>query len=135
MNKKIDRKDLEFEGICYVVVRLSKKAHPIADFRHDLIWYPEDGMTLLNRVSYVPYVQSIVTEDPWIIACYPQERVRVWGKSRVRYRFVEASDQTYGASVGSITSSELGIRQTIPAMPLDGGSEIRKLERKLLASY
>ena len=43
--------------------------------------------------------------------------------------------QTYGASVNHITMTILGIRQTMPSVPYDGGTAIDKLRAELEASY
>lgn len=114
---------VELNGICYVLLQVGK-VHPITDKRHDLAWYPERGMTLLDCVQYRPYVKSIVTENPWLIACYKKENVRVWDAD---HGWVMPDRETYGASVNSITMCLLGIRQTIPSTPMDGGKAIRKL--------
>lgn len=121
-------KKIEFENTCYVLLQ-TNKIHPIAYERHNLMWYPERGMTLLDCVQYRPYVKSIVTENPWLIACYDREYVRVWNKEYGDW--IRANDQTYGASVNSITMRLLGIKQTIPSIALDGGEMIRKLIDKV----
>ena len=118
---------IRFTNICYVLLQVDK-IHPISIFRHSLIWYPERGMTLLDCVQYRPYVKSIVTENPWLISCYSREYVRVWDKV---HGWTWPNDQTYGASVNKINMSLLGIRQTIPSTPLDGGKEIKKLIEKI----
>ena len=116
----------KFEGTCYVLLQ-TNKIHPIAYERHDLVWYPERSMTLLKCIQYVPYVKSIVTENPWLIACYDREDVRVWSTEYVKKgEWLIPNDQTYGASVSSIMMCVLGIKHTIPAMVLDGGESIRK---------
>jgi len=122
MNKKI-----ELKGICYVLLQIDK-IHPIAERRHDLIWYPERAKTLIDCVKYRPYVDSIVTENPWLIACYDREHVRIWDKE---YGWCTPDIQTYGADVYGIMTHLLGIRQTIPSTPLDGGDAIDKLISKL----
>jgi len=103
------------EGICYVLVQVDEY-HPIAHKRHDLVWYPERGMSLLDCVNYTPYVKSVVTENPWIIACYDREHVRVWRKGRWRRKdsWQMPNSQTYGASQSNITHTLLGIQCTIP---------------------
>jgi len=116
---------IKFKHKCYVLLQ-TNKIHPIAYHRHDLVWYPERAMTLLDCVQYRPYVKSVVTENPWIISCYDRDNVRVWHDG-----WVSPNDQTYGASVNSITMRLLGIRSTIPAMVYDGGKDIKKLIKKL----
>ena len=119
-----------YDGICYVLIQ-TNVIHPIAHHRFDLIWYPERGMTLLDQVAYRPYVKSIVTESPWLIGCYDRENIRVWKEGEWRM----SNNQTYGASVDHTTMTLLGIRQTIPSTPLDGGERIQKLKEELEASY
>ncbi len=121
------RTTIYFEDLCYVLVRIDK-IHPIAYKRHDLLWYPERGMSLLDTVLYQPYVKSIVTENPWLISAYGQEYVRVWD---YEHGWIRPRNQTYGASVNHITMTLLGIRQTISSQAYDGGEEIQKLISKL----
>ncbi len=123
--------NLELTGICYVLLDVGK-AHPITDQRHSLVWYPERAMSMLECVEYRPYVKSVVTENPWIIACYAQENVRVWDAER---GWIMPSFQTYGSSVNKITMSLLGVRQTMPSTPYDGGKAIRELREAVAATY
>ena len=117
-------KKIEFENTCYVLLQ-TNNIHPIAYERHNLMWYPERALTLLDCVQYRPYVKSVVTENPWIIACYDRDNVRVWNKEYGDW--IPPNDQTYGSSVNGITMRVLGIRQTIPSIALDGGEMIKKL--------
>lgn len=112
---------IHLENHCYVLLQ-GNWMHPIAHRRHDLIWYPERAMTLLERHTYRPYVKSIVTEDAWLIGCYPRDRVSVVSDDG---SWQPADEQTYGASHSNITSFILGIRGTIPAMVMDGGESIQ----------
>ena len=127
--------DIEFEGICYVVVQCNR-SHPIAEHQHRLVWYPERALSVLGCVQYRPFVKSIVTENPWIISCYPNEKVRIWKKDfREIWGWHWPDDQTYGKSVNGITMGLLGVRQTIPSIAYDGGKEIEKLIATLDESY
>ena len=121
----------ELEGVCYVLVK-ADTIHPIAYERFDFEWYPESAMTLLDQVNYLPYVKSIVTENPWLIACYSRENVRVWDEE---YGWIMPDRQTYGASVNSIMMTILGVRNTIPAQVIDGGKSITKYKKELGAIY
>jgi hypothetical protein len=128
--------DLILKGKCYVVHQLKQVAHPITKYRHDLLWHPERGMGLLDRASYRPYVQSIVTDSPWLIACYDREDVFVWEKDgRKKGRWVHPNAQTYGADIDSITFTVLGITHPLPAMALDGGKIMKKYIKQLEREY
>ena len=118
--------ELKLKGMCYVLVQ-TDKIHPITYDRFQFVWYPEREMTLLDTVQYRPFEKSVVTENPWIIACYPRENVRIWKEGR----WVMPEFNTYGASVNKITMGLLGIRQTIPSTALDGGKQIQELKTKL----
>lgn len=122
----------ELEGHCYVLIQ-TNKIHPIAYDRFDFIWYPERSMTMLETINYRPYVQSIVTENPWLIALYDRSKVRVWDAEDKRW--VGPDCQTYGASVNHLMCSVLGLRNTIPAQVMDGGEELEKYIKKLEKSY
>jgi hypothetical protein len=114
--------DLQLEGNCYVLLQ-GNWIHPIAHRRHELMWYPERSMSLLECQRYRPYVKSVVTEDASIIAMYPREKV--WVMSDHNGRWENPVDQTYGGS-RSYISSILGLYDDIPAMALDGGKRLEK---------
>jgi len=124
--------DIELEGVCYVLLQ-TNKVHPISEHRHDLVWYPERAMTLLDTIQYIPYVKSIVTENPWLIGCYDRDHVRVWTKNLrgKGYQWWKPNEQTYGASNNNIRMCLLGIGQTIPSYAYDRGKEIQKLIKKV----
>lgn len=67
-------RDIELEGKCYVLLQINK-IHPISYQRHELLWYPERSMTMIETVQYKPFLKSIVTENPWIISCYDRENI------------------------------------------------------------
>lgn len=122
--------ELELETVCYVLPRVSKaKPHPIAYHRHDFIWYPEGSMSLYDQVMYRPYVQSIVTESPWLIANYSQEDVRVWNNGEWTW----PDNQTYGADISNILTDILGLPSMVPGTPLDSGRSMQKIVDKIIA--
>ena len=88
-------------------------------------------MTLLERTTYKRYKRSIVTEDPWLISCYPKEQVRIWRRGE----WVEPSAQTLGASINKINLTVLGIKLTIPSSIMDGGASTEILLKKLDQEY
>ena len=123
--------NLIYQNVCYVVHRIFN-AHPITDYRHDLIWYPEDAMTLFDSILYRPYTKSIVTENPWLISMYDREHVRLWStRDKVKGEWILPRHQTYGASVNMIMMNILGVTQTIPSMAKDGGESIQKVIKKV----
>lgn len=123
---------IKYKSICYVLLRVNE-SHPITENRHDLIWYPENAMTLLQTIQYRPYIKSIVTENPWLIAMYDRQDVRVWDIENKKWKI--PNYQTYAASFSMIMDSILGIHQTIPSIPLDGGEAIQELKNKTEDSY
>jgi hypothetical protein len=116
-------KQLKVEKHCYVLLR-GNWIHPIAHFRHDLLWYPENGMTILDQFGYRPFVKTVVTECPWIIAMYPRERVFIVDEDTGQW--VRPDYQTYAMSVNHLTMCLLHWNSTIPAMALDGGEGLKK---------
>ena len=92
----------------------------------NLILYPERAMTFADTVDYRRYVKSVVTENPFIISCYPRENVWVLQDDE----WVNPEIQTYGASVNIITSSILQYHNTIPTSVL-GGVKFKDRVKKL----
>lgn len=95
----------------------------------NLILYPERAMTFADTVDYRRYVKSIVTENPYIISCYPRENVWILQDDE----WVNPDRQTYGASVNFITMSILQYSNTIPTSVLGGGKFKDKI--KSLKNY
>jgi hypothetical protein len=124
--------DIKHVGLCYVLVQTPNIVHPIVEHRHDVVWYPERALTLIDCMNYRPFVKSIVTENPWLIACYDREHVRVWD---VEHGWIRPNHQTYGASVNNITMTILKFSCTIPAQVLDGGEQLQKQINKLEETY
>jgi hypothetical protein len=118
------------ENKCYVLPQTNTH-HQITYQRHDLIWYPETGLPLLDVVNYKPFVKSVVTESPWVIACYDYKNVFIWEDGRWKH----PNMQTYGASVSHIMMNIIGYTHTIPALVMDGGECIIKLKKELTESY
>lgn len=122
-----------FEGNCFVYVQgnevdihkyyelvsLSKK-------EDSLILYPERGMTLADTVCYRPYVKSVITENPWIICCYPREKVWIIRNGEWR----NPSTQTFGASTNVILDI-LGVSSSISLIVLSGKKGIEKFREDI----
>jgi len=113
---------IEYKNHCYVLLR-TEEIHPITEIRHDLIWYPESGLSFINVIKYIPYINSVVTENPWIISCYSVDKVFMLGDDG---KWKHPRQQTYGLSVDMAIHSIIGINQSIPSTPLDGGEYINK---------
>jgi|WetSurMetagenome_2_1015567.scaffolds.fasta_scaffold316446_3 hypothetical protein len=118
------------EGACYVLLH-TNAIHPIAHDRFLFLWYPETSKTLLGCINYKPYEQSIVTENPWLIAMYDRENVFVWRDGKWR----NPNHQTYGGDISHIMTEVLKIPNMIPAQALDGGRIITKFKSSLEDSY
>lgn len=118
-------------GYCYVLPQVNEM-HPIHFFQHDLILYPEKSTTLYGRVKYTPFVSSVVTEDPYVIACYDRKKVKIWDEKE---GWISPEDQTYGTSSDIILHNLLGVTQSIPSLIYDGGDNIDKQINKRKNSY
>ena len=101
----------------YELVRESKN--------DNLILYPERAMTFADTVDYIPYVKSVVTENPYIISCYPKKNVWILQNDD----WIHPEIQTYGSSVDFITSSILQYTSSIPTAVLGGGKFKDKIKK------
>jgi len=125
-----------FEDKCYVLLENTEQGRPRAKYdpimqaRFDFIFHPERGMGLIEQVCYRPYVKSIVTESPWMIACYDREDVYVWDKEYKDWMHPDC--QTYGASVDHILHTVLGIDCLLPRIALNGVAGIKEIKKELL---
>jgi hypothetical protein len=121
------------EGNCFVYIQGNEadieKYYELVKLSKDdkLILYPERGMTYTDTVCYRPYVKSVITENPWIIGCYSIGQVWVIQDGE----WVHPSQQTYGASINSISIEILGNYNTIPLMILGGIKEINDYRKKI----
>jgi len=120
------------DGYCYVIPLVPSINHPVVKFRNELRYYPERDMTFYECVQYRRLARSIVTENPYIISCYPQDRVKVWDS---KHGFVSPDFNTYGASVNKITMGLLNIQHTIPSEVFDGGEAMKKVEAIIQKNY
>lgn len=92
-----------------------------------MVWYPERALSFFGQVGYRPYVNSVVTESPWIIGLYDREKVFAVDESGEWRR---PNMQTYAASVDWILNQLLEWRHSIPAHPLDGAQGLKKIVRE-----
>jgi hypothetical protein len=118
---------LHFHGHCYVLLA-GNWMHPHAPvMRAQMQWYPERAMNLLDEIGYRPYVQSVVTESPWVIGLYDRERVFAVGDDGAWRR---PNMQTYAASTDWIMNQLLHWPHSIAAQPLDGARGLKKYVRE-----
>lgn len=120
MYENLDLNDYT-DGYCFVYIQDNdvdiEKYYDLVRMSKDglIILYPERSRTFAQRVTYQPYVKSIVTEDPYIICTYDRKKFLVrdgeWVKPEI---------QTYGACVSTITDNILGLRSSINLRVLGG---------------
>ena len=104
----------------YELVRLAKD--------DKMILWPESGMRYIDLVSYRPYVKSVITENPWVIAMYSVSNVWILDRDG---EWVHPRQQTYAASAYSIENSILHQDCSIPLMSLGGLEEVKKYQDKI----
>lgn len=117
--------EIEMEGNCYVLVQ-NNDFNPILFYKDDIILYPERHKTFLQTVAYIPYVKSVITENPYIICCYDREKVWVFEEGE----WVNPDFQTYGCSVNIIIGRTLGYHSSISLVPMSGISGIDKFKKE-----
>ena len=120
-------------GYCFVYVQGNEvdmdKYHDLVNLSkaEEIILYPERRMCFVDQVTYIPYVKSVVTENPWIISCYPKQYV--WRIIDGQWEHPE--EQTFGASVEYITSNLLNYSHTIPMAIVSGKEGILEYRKKV----
>ena len=127
----MDKHEYKPEGNCYVYVQGNDRDielfYDIVGLSKDNIFilYPERSMTFVDSVCYRPYVKSVVTENPFVIATYSRNSVWVLKKGK----WVNPDIQTYGASVENITDQILHFSSSIPIVVLSGVDGIAKYRK------
>lgn len=124
-------KNIKITGQCYVIVR-DNNFHPILNHKNDMVIYPENNMTFLDMVSYIPFVKSILTENPYLICCY--DRLNVWILDN-KDNWVNPDIQTYGASVSIITENILNYWHSMSLLPLFGKQGIQDFRKERIKCY
>jgi hypothetical protein len=129
--KTYESENIEENGECFVFLQgnTANEEH-YYDLVHEsnndnLILYPERAMTFADTVDYRRYVKSIVTENPFIISCYPREHVWILQDDE----WIHPEIQTYGSSVSIITDDILQYRNTIPTSVMGGERFKDKVEK------
>ncbi len=102
----------------------------------DVILYPERGLTMVELRCGVKYENSVITEDPSIIAMYDRKNVWRWVKDEdyPEGEWVNPDYQTYGTSHEILMDDLLYIRSSIPLRIMDSKS-VEVLKEKLRKLY
>ena len=131
--KKFESENIKESDQCFVFLQgndanIEHYYDLVRESKNDnLILYPERAMTFADTIDYRRYVKSVVTENPFIISCYPRENVWILQDDE----WIHPDEQTYGASVNLITNSILQYHNTIPTSVLGGGKfkdKVKKLK-------
>ena len=129
------RHEFNYTGKCYVLLsstsqnRNRKQYDPILKDRFNFIYRPETGLSLVDQICYRPYVQSVITESPWIISCYTREEVYVWDSTINDWEHPDI--ETYGSDISNILHGLLKIPAMLPMIALAGVKGIKKLRKEL----
>lgn len=116
------------QGCCYVLHQ--GIFNDILYHKTDFVLYPEQSLTLTELVVGRKWQKSVITENPWIIACYDMNDVYVCRNGE----WVNPNSQTFGCSVNQIMSQVLGITSTIPSNIISA-EETEKTRNKILSFY
>tara|TARA_R110000851_G_scaffold167454_5_gene313098 strand:+ start:33 stop:461 length:429 start_codon:yes stop_codon:yes gene_type:complete len=97
---------------CFIYKRIKDEKVPKSV--KGVVLYPENLLTLEERMNYTPFDAPIMTEDPWLIASYDKSEV-------AEYSYGEwntPDEQTYGSSYEYVAKQYLGLNSTIPKAAL-----------------
>ena len=115
-------------GQCYVLHQ--GFYNEILQQRHDFVYYPEQGLLLVDLVQGRTWEVSVITESPWIIAAYSQENVWVYRNGK----WVNPQRETYACSVNIIMSEILLIKHSIPSNIISYQTS-KELKDKIAKNY
>lgn len=115
-------------GCCYVLHQ--GIFNEVLYQKTDFVLYPEQSLTLIDLATGFKWQQSVITESPWIISCYPMEDVYIFRNGE----WNNPDFQTFGCSVNLIMSKILGIRNTIPANIISK-DEVEKMQSTISVFY
>lgn len=117
------------EGTCYVAHQgVADLFKLFGEKRVDLLFYPENRLTSLDRRIGIKYVKSIVTESAQMICMYDAKDVYIWRKGE----WVNPNRQTFGTSYEIIESDLLKFENSISASIVGG---VEKLKEKIKNLY
>jgi hypothetical protein len=77
-----------------------------------------------------PFVSTVVTESPWIVALYPQEKVFIFRDGE----WENPDIQTYGADIGRLTNYLFETKHTIP-IAVASAESVKALRDSQVARY
>lgn len=106
------------EGQCYVIARGRDDESDsyydlLKEHKHELVIFPENGLSFIDIVTYLPYNKSIVTENPYLISSYSKHEVWVLKNGE----WENPSEQTFGADINLITNNILGYNTSMALLP------------------
>lgn len=127
-----DKKHPILKGACYVAHQgLACIPDLFGGERVQLNFYPETGLTALERQVGVLYVDSIVTECVKLVSMYNNSDVYVWENGE----WVNPRFQTFGCSFNILETRILKFNSTIPSRIIGGHEQGRVLTDKIKAIY
>lgn len=118
-------------GKCYVVHQGFGDLYAVFGYnRHDILTYPENGLTSTQRRIGIKYSKSIVTESAQLISCYDRNDVYIWRDGE----WIHPDIQTFGASYELLEDNLLFFDHSIP-MNIYNSELGQKLNEKLTRLY
>lgn len=116
------------ENTCYVAHQgVADLFKLFGEKRVDLLFYPENGLTSMDRRIGIKYIKSIVTESAQMICMYDAKDVFIWRNGE----WVNPDRQTYGCSYEIIESDLLKFRNSISTRIVGGVEELREKIKNL----
>ncbi len=121
------------KGQCYFLPRGLRVSEVLVQIKeqcpHGAV-YPEHGMTMSELMTALPYVDTIITESPYLVALYDCSKVWTWKDGRWR----QPNEQTYGASIEALTKKLFDNRISIP-LAVVSDEEVQKLRERQIERY
>ena len=111
--------EFDLKNNCYVVAR-GRDDHKqeyldlLYEHKNDLVLFPENGMSFIDTVTYLPIDKSIVTENMYLVCAY--RRYKVWILN-FRNEWIHPNEETFGCSIDSLANHLLGYGSSIGILP------------------
>jgi hypothetical protein len=111
--------EYQLENNCYVVPRGrddNKKEYLDLLYKHknDLVLFPENSMSFIDTVTYLPIEKSIVTENMYLVSAYSRHKVWILN---YKNEWMHPNEETFGCSVESLANHLLGYGSSIGILP------------------